>query len=77
MPPALMRWAETIDDDAVRERATASAELLRPLLAPLAASGMSLRAMALAAVGSVTRDGTPLAAVQVARLLDRLELRAA
>ena len=66
-------------NDAARNRATASAEKLRPILAPLAASGLSLRAMALAlaAAGTVNRNGAPLAAVQVARLLDRLELRAA
>jgi DNA invertase Pin-like site-specific DNA recombinase len=66
-------------NDAARQRATASAERLRPILAPLAASGLSLRAMAqaLAAAGTVNRNGAPLAAVQVGRLLDRLELRAA
>jgi hypothetical protein len=34
-------------------------------------------AQALASAGTVNRNGAPLAAVQVARLLDRLELRAA
>jgi DNA invertase Pin-like site-specific DNA recombinase len=66
-------------NDAARAKATASAVALRPILAPLAASGLSLRAMAqaLAAAGTVNRNGGPLAAVQVARLLDRLELRVA
>ena len=65
------------ENTAARDRAAASAEKLRPILAPLAASGMSLRAMAqaLAAAGTVNRNGAPLAAVQVARLLDRLQLR--
>ena len=48
-------------------------------MAPMVAAGYSLRAMAeaLAKGGTVNRKGAPLAAVQVARLLDRLELRAA
>jgi DNA invertase Pin-like site-specific DNA recombinase len=63
----------------VRAKATATAEGLRPILAPLAAAGLSLRAMAqaLAAAGTTNGKGAPLAPVQVARLLDRLELRAA
>ena len=66
-------------NDAARDRATAEAEKLRGVLAPMAAAGMSLRQMsaALAGAGKVNRKGAPLAAVQVARLLDRLELRAA
>lgn len=66
-------------NDAARERATAEAEALRPLLAPMVAAGYSLRRMAeaLAAGGRTNAKGAPLAAVQVARLLDRLELRAA
>lgn len=61
------------------ELATAEAEALRPLLAPMVAARYSLRAMAeaLAKGGTVNRKGAPLAPVQVARLLDRLELRAA
>jgi DNA invertase Pin-like site-specific DNA recombinase len=63
-------------NDAARDRAAAKAEKLRPVLAPLAASGMSLRAMAaaLAAAGTVSRNGSPLAPVQVSRLLQRLDL---
>lgn len=66
-------------NDAARDRATAEAEKLRGVLAPMAATGLSLRQMAaaLAGAGKVNRKGAPLAAVQVARLLDRLELRAA
>ena len=66
-------------NDAAREKATAEAEKLRGVLAPMAAAGLSLRQMsaALAGAGKVNRKGAPLAAVQVARLLDRLELRAA
>lgn len=66
-------------NDAARDRATAEAENLRPLLAPMVAAGYSLRAMAqaLAKGGTLNRKGQPLAAVQVGRLLDRLELRAA
>ena len=66
-------------NDAARDRATAEAEKLRGVLAPMAAAGLSLRQMsaALAGAGIVNRKGAPLAAVQVARLLDRLELRAA
>ena len=66
-------------NDAARDRATAEAEKLRGVLAPMAAAGLSLRQMsaALAGAGKVNRKGAPLAAVQVARLLDRLELRAA
>lgn len=64
-------------NDAARNRATAEAERLRPVLAPLAAAGMTLRetADALAAAGTVNRKGAPLAPVQVARLLQRLGLR--
>jgi DNA invertase Pin-like site-specific DNA recombinase len=64
-------------NDAARERATTEAERLRPVLVPMAAAGLSLRAMAdaLAAAGTVNRKGAPLAPVQVGRLLDRLQLR--
>ena len=53
------------------------AQRLRPVLAPMAAAGLSLRqiASALAAAGTVNRKGDPLAPVQVSRLLDRLSLR--
>lgn len=62
---------------ATRQKALARAEALRPVLEPLAASGLTLEAMgkALAAAGTVNRHGNSLAPVQVARLLDRLSLR--
>jgi DNA invertase Pin-like site-specific DNA recombinase len=62
-----------------RDQAQAQAERLRPLLTALQAQGLSLRAMAeaLAGAGTVGTKGQPLAAVQVGRLLDRLQLRAA
>lgn len=64
---------------AAKDRATAAAAKLRPTLAGYVAQGLSLRAMAqaLADTGTTNAKGAPLAAVQVARLLDRLELRAA
>lgn len=64
-------------NEAAKSKAASDAERLRPVLAPMVAAGMSLRAIghALAAAGTVNRKGSPLAAVQVARLLDRLELR--
>jgi DNA invertase Pin-like site-specific DNA recombinase len=64
------------ENAAARERATAEAEKLRAVLAPMAAAGMSLRAMgqALAGAGTVTRTGAPLGPSQVARILDRLGL---
>ncbi|MFM7550558.1 MAG: recombinase family protein, partial [Cyanobacteriota bacterium] len=66
-------------NDAAKDRATAEAAKLRPTLTGYVAQGMSLRAMAqaLADTGTTNRKGAPLAAVQVGRLLDRLELRAA
>lgn len=65
-------------NDAARDRATADAENLRPTLAGYVAQRMSLRQMsaALAGAGKLNAKGAPLAPVQVARLLDRLELRA-
>lgn len=62
-----------------KAKAAERAERLRSVLAPMHAQGASLREMAraLAAAGTTSRKGAPLAAVQVARLLDRLELRAA
>jgi len=64
-------------NDEAKERATARAEQLRGVLEPMVANGMSLRSMAdaLAKVGCTSRNGTPLDAKQVARILDRLELR--
>jgi DNA invertase Pin-like site-specific DNA recombinase len=63
-------------NDAAKDRATADAERLRPVLAPMVAAGLSLRAMAqaLAGAGTVTRTGAPLGPSQVARILERLEL---
>lgn len=74
-----IRPGTLVRNDAARDRAMASAERLRPVLAPMVAAGMSLRAMAeaLAAAGTVNRHGAPLAAIQVRRLVDRLGLRAA
>ncbi len=66
-------------NDAAKERATADAETLRPLLAPMVAAGYSLRRMsqALAAAGKTTRNGSPLSASTVALQLQRLGLAAA
>ena len=65
-------------NDAARDRATAEAQALRPLLAPMVAAGYSLRKMseALAAAGTVTRTGQPLSPSGVRNLLRRLELAA-
>ena len=64
-------------NDAAKERAAAKAEELRGVLAPMVSNVMSLRSMAgaLAKAGCVSSKGTPLDAKQVARILDRLELR--
>lgn len=64
-------------NDAARGRAQADAEALRPLLAPMAAQGYSLRRMAeaLAAAGKVTRHGKALSASTVRMQLQRLGLR--
>jgi DNA invertase Pin-like site-specific DNA recombinase len=63
-------------NDAAKDRATAEAQALRPLLAPMVAAGYSLRKMsqALAAAGTVTRTGSPLSPSGVRNLLQRLEL---
>lgn len=63
-------------NDAAKDRATAEAEALRPLLAPMVGAGYSLRKMseALAAAGTVTRTGAPLSPSGVRNLLQRLEL---
>ena len=65
-------------NDAAKDRATAEAQALRPLLAPMVAAGYSLRKMseALAAAGTVTRTGSPLSPSGVRNLLQRLELAA-
>lgn len=63
-------------NDAAKDRATADAQALRPLLAPMVAAGYSLRKMSssLAAAGTVTRTGSPLSPSGVRNLLQRLEL---
>jgi DNA invertase Pin-like site-specific DNA recombinase len=63
-------------NDAARDRAQAAAEALRPLLAPMAAQGYSLRQMgaALAAAGTVSRTGRPLSTAVVRDHLRRLGL---
>jgi DNA invertase Pin-like site-specific DNA recombinase len=64
------------ENAAAKDRATAEAEKLRAVLGPMAAAGLSLRAMAaaLAGAGKTTRSGAALGPSQVARLLQRLEL---
>jgi len=64
-------------NEAAKAKATTEAELLRGVLEPMVASGMSLRAMsdALAKAGRTSRAGTPLQASQVARIVARLGLR--
>ena len=64
------------ENAAAKARATADAERLRPVLAPMVAAGLSLRAIAkaLAGAGTVTRTGAPLGPSQVARILERLGL---
>lgn len=64
------------ENAAAKARATADAERLRPVLAPMVAAGLSLRAMAqaLAGAGTTTRTGAPLGPSQVARILERLGL---
>lgn len=63
-------------NDAARDRAHDDAEALRPLLAPMAAQGYSLRAMAeaLAAAGTVSRNGRPLGPSVIRSRLQRLGL---
>lgn len=65
-------------NDAAKDRATADAEQLRPLLTALQAQGASLRAMAaaLAGAGRTTRNGKPLSASTVRLQLQRLGLAA-
>lgn len=64
-------------NDAARDRAQAGAERLRPVLAPMAAQGLSLRQMsaALAAAGTTTAKGQPLSPSAVKLQLERLGLR--
>lgn len=63
-------------NDAARDHAQAAAEALRPLLAPMAAQGYSLRQMAdaLAAAGTTSRTGRPLGPSVVRAHLQRLRL---
>lgn len=63
-------------NEAAKAKATADAEQLRGVLAPMVASGMSLRAIseALAKVGRSGRTGQPIHPSQVARMIDRLGL---
>lgn len=66
------------ENGAAKARALDRAEKLRPVLAPMVASGMSLRqiAAALAQAGTRNRKGEPLAAQQVSRVIKRLGLTA-
>jgi DNA invertase Pin-like site-specific DNA recombinase len=66
-------------NDAAKTKAAAEAERLRPLLAALQTNGASLRQMAeaLAAAGTVTRNGKPLSPSTVRLRLERLGLLAA
>jgi DNA invertase Pin-like site-specific DNA recombinase len=63
-------------NEAASQKATAEAEQLRGVIAPMVASGMSLRAVAdaLAKAGRTSRNGTPLTPTQVARMVQRLGL---
>ena len=67
------------ENAAAKARTTAEAEKLRAMLVPMAAVGLSLRAMgqALAGAGTMTRTCAPLGPSSVARLLERLELHTA
>jgi hypothetical protein len=60
-----------------KERALVAVESLRPVLAPMAAAGMSLRAMAeaLAVAGITTRKGLTVSPSTVKLQLQRLGLR--
>jgi DNA invertase Pin-like site-specific DNA recombinase len=64
-------------NDEARDRAQAGTERLRHVLAPMAATGMSLREMsaALAAAGTTTKAGNPWSPSTVKLALERLALR--
>lgn len=66
------------ENAAAKAAAAGRSEALRPILTAMAAQGASLRAMAgaLAAAGTRTATGQPLAANQVRRHLERLGLAA-
>ena len=63
-------------NEAAKERAAEKAEELRGVLEPMVSTGMTLRAIssALASAGKLTRNGAPLTAAQVARIIDRIGL---
>ena len=68
----------TLQENARAKAAAAGrSEVLRPILAAMAAQGASLRAMAqaLSAAGTNTANGEPLSPTQVRRHLERLGLR--
>jgi hypothetical protein len=64
------------ENQAARDRATAEAEKLRGVLAPMVSEGLSLRQMAeaLAGAGKTTRNGTALSPGQIKRTIIRLNL---
>jgi DNA invertase Pin-like site-specific DNA recombinase len=63
-------------NEAAKAKADSDAEQLRGVIAPMVASGMTLRAVAeaLAKAGRTSRNGTPLHPTQVARIIERLGL---
>ena len=63
-------------NEAAKMKADRAAEQLRGVIAPMVASGMSLRAIAeaLAKAGRTSRNGTPLHSMQTSRIIQRLGL---
>ena len=63
-------------NEAAKAKANSDAEQLRGVIAPMVASGMTLRAMAdaLANAGRTSSNGTPLAPATVSRIVQRLGL---